>query len=92
MHVTVTFVGVLGRLIHEGSFEVVLPGEATCRDLMAEIRNRFGESLPEPLWDCEANKFKEPIFALVNGSPVDSLGLFLKDGDDVKFLTLVAGG
>jgi sulfur carrier protein ThiS len=59
---------------------------------MGAIRNRFGESIPEPLWDSEANAFKEPIFALVNGNPVDSSGFSLKDGDDVKFLTLVAGG
>ena len=92
MHVTVTFVGVLGRLIHEGSFEVLFSGEANCRDLMGAIWNRFGESMPGPLWDLEANTFKEPIFAQVNGSPVDSPELSLKDGDDVKFLTLVAGG
>ena len=92
MRVTVTFVGVLGRLIHEDSFEVALAEEAAFRDLMGSIRNRFGESIPEPLWDSEANAFKEPIFAVVNGNPVDSSGLSLKDGDDVKFLTLVAGG
>lgn len=92
MRVKVAFVGVLGRLIREGGFEVFFEGEATCRELMAEIWKRFGAAIPEPLWDFEANAFKEPIFAVVNGNPVDSSGFSLKDGDDVKFLALVAGG
>ena len=92
MRIKVTFIGVLGRLIQEGNFEVVFSGEATCRDLMAEIWNRFGAAIPEPLWDFETKAFKEPIFALVNGNPIESPELSLQDGDDVKFLTLVAGG
>ena len=46
----------------------------------------------DPGSDPEANSFKDPIFALVNGKPADSPEISLKDGDDVKFLTLVAGG
>lgn len=92
MHITVTFVGILGKLIKEGSFEVHFPGEATYRDLMDEIWNRFGRSIPDPLWDREANRFNEPIFALAGGRAVESPETPLANGEEVKFLTLIAGG
>ncbi len=92
MRITVIFVGVLGKLIREGSLEVSLPGEAAYRDLLKEIWNRFGNDIPEPLWNKEANRFKEPIFALANGTTVESMDTPLADGDEVRFLTLIAGG
>lgn len=92
MHVTVTFVGILAELIQEGSFEVHFPGEATYRDLLDEIWNRFGRSIPDSLWEREENRFNEPIFALAGGEAVDSPDTPLKNGEEVKFLTLIAGG
>ncbi len=92
MHITVTFVGILGKLIQEEGFRIALPREGTYRDLLIEIWNRFGRSIPDPLWDREASRFKAPIFALVNGRALENPETCLSDGDDVKFLTLVAGG
>jgi molybdopterin converting factor small subunit len=92
MHVRVTFVGILGKLIQEGSFEVHFPQEATYQDLLKEVWDRFGHSIPGPLWDKERNRFQEPIFALANGRAVDSPDTPLADGEEVTFLTLIAGG
>jgi molybdopterin converting factor small subunit len=92
MKITVTFVGVLGELIRKDSLEVHLPPEATYGDLLKEIGSQFGQAIPDPLWDRQANKFREPIFAMAKGGAVDSPDLPLKDGEEIRFLTLVAGG
>jgi molybdopterin converting factor small subunit len=92
MHIAVTFVGILAELIQEGRVEVHLPQEATYGDLLKEIGRQFGRSIPDPLWDRQANAFKDPIFAVASGRAIDSHDTPLTDGDEVKFLTLVAGG
>ena len=92
MRITVTFVGILAELIQEETVEVHLPQEATYGDLLKEIWRQFGRSIPDPLWDRQTNAFKEPIFAMASGRAVDSPDTPLKDGEEVKFLTLVAGG
>jgi molybdopterin converting factor small subunit len=92
MHITVTFVGILAEFIQQETVQVHLPQEATYGDLLKEIWSQFGHSIPDPLWDREANRFKEPIFALANGRAIDSPTTPLTDGEEVKFLTLVAGG
>jgi molybdopterin converting factor small subunit len=92
MQIKVTFVGVLAELIQEGPVDVRLPQEATYGDLLTEIWRQFGRSIPDPLWDRQANAFKEPIFAMSSGRAIDSSDTPLTDGEEVKFLTLVAGG
>jgi molybdopterin converting factor small subunit len=92
MQITVTFVGVLAELIQEGPVEVRLPQEATYGDLLKQIGIQFGRSIPDPLWDRQANAFKDPIFAVTSGRAIDSPDTPLTDGEEVKFLTLVAGG
>jgi molybdopterin converting factor small subunit len=92
MHITVTFVGILAVLIQNGTVEVHLPQEATYGDLLREIWRQFGRSIPDPLWDRQANAFREPIFAMSSGRAIDSPDTPLTDGEEVKFLTLVAGG
>ena len=92
MHITVTFVGILAELIQEETVEVHLPQEATYGDLLKEIWRQCGRSIPDLLWDRQANSFKEPIFAMANGRAIDSPDTPLSDGEEVKFLTLVAGG
>ncbi len=92
MNIMVTFVGILAELIQEESVEVHLPQEATYGDLLKEIWRQCGRSIPDLLWDRQANSFKEPIFAMANGRAIDSPATPLTDGEEVKFLTLVAGG
>jgi molybdopterin converting factor small subunit len=92
MHITVTFVGILAELIREGTVEVHLPQEATYGDLLKEIWRQFGRSIPDPLWDRQANAFREPIFAMSGGRVIDSADTPLTDSEEVIFLTLVAGG
>jgi len=92
MQIPVTFVGILAELIQNGTVQVHLPEEATYGDLLKEIWRQFGGSIPDPLWDRQANAFKEPIFAMSSGRVIDSADTPLTDGEEVKFLTLVAGG
>jgi molybdopterin converting factor small subunit len=92
MQIKVTFVGVLAELIREGPVDVHLPQEATYGDLLKQIGILFGRSIPDPLWNRQANAFKEPIFAVTGGRAIDSPDTPLTDGEEVKFLTLVAGG
>ena len=92
MHITVSFVGILAELIQKSSFEVYLPQQATYRDLLNEVWLHLGCSIPDPLWDRQMNAFKEPIFAVAGGRTIESPDTPLADGEEVKFLTLIAGG
>lgn len=92
MHITVSFVGILAELIQKDSFGVYLPQQATYRDLLNEIWLHLGRSIPDPLWDRQANAFKEPIFAVAGCRTIESPDTPLADGEEVKFLTLIAGG
>jgi len=38
------------------------------------------------------NAFKDPVFAVANGRALESPDTSLRDTDEVRFLTLVAGG
>ena len=92
MRITVTFVGILAELIHEGSFEVRLSEGATYGDLLQEIKREFGHVIPDLFWDPKVNAFKDPVFAVANGRALESPDTSLRDTDEVRFLTLVAGG
>lgn len=92
MKITVTFVGILGELINEKPFEAHLPQEATYGDLLREIWRQLSHCIPDHLWDGQINAFKDPIMALGRERYLNSPETLLMDGEEVKFLILVAGG
>lgn len=92
MDIKVTFIGVLGELIHKEAVIFNLSEGATYSDLLCEIWHRFGHSIPAALWDHQFHGFKAPIMAMTHGRYLESRAAALKEGEEIKFLTLVAGG
>ncbi len=92
MDITVIFIGVLRELIKEETVKMHMPSEAKYSDLLEEIWHRFGSSIPDALWDGQVNAFKAPIMAIGQGRYLESPETPLIDGEEIKFLTLVAGG
>ena len=92
MKINVRFHGILSDWVGTSQAEFDLPDGGTLSDLLAEIRRTYGHNMPRQLWNKDQNAFNKAVLAMdVNGKPLDP-ATRLKNGKEVKFLLVLAGG
>lgn len=72
--------------------EVDLNEEATLKDLLHAIDNRWGNVLPRYLWDTSSKQFRGPVFFLINKEVVQDLDTPLQDGSQIDIMKALVGG
>ena len=72
--------------------EIELPDNATARDLLVAIGERWGGNLPAYLWDSQTCAFRGPVFLVVDSKVLQDLNAPLRDGIEVVVLKALAGG
>lgn len=86
------FRGVIG---HEASLELETE-KATLRDALRVLCNQHGERFESILFDPLSKEIKRSNLILLNGRPYLSLAtqldIELKDGDEIAFCPVLAGG
>jgi molybdopterin converting factor small subunit len=92
MRIKVRFHGVLSDWVGSRQAEIDLPDGATLSDLLAEIKRAYGRNMPRQLWNKDQKAFNKAVLAIgTNGKPLDPVTR-LKNGEEVKFLLVLAGG
>jgi molybdopterin converting factor small subunit len=84
--------GVLSQHMDGIHQAVDLPEGATLGDLLAEIGRRWGEQLPEQLWDLADGRFRGAVILRAGDSDLYDLGAPLPEGQEVAILMPIAGG
>ena len=84
-----------GLIGDEASLELETE-KATLRDAMKVLCNQYGERFESVLFDPLTKKIKRSNLILLNGQPYINLGkrldTELKDGDEITFSAVLAGG
>lgn len=92
MTVKAIFYGILSEWVGEKEAEFELPEGATYGLLLKEIGLRFGEIMPEILWDRLKNDFSAPVLALSSNGRINSEESLLGKDEEVTFMLKVGGG
>ena len=92
MKVTAHFHGILADWIGTRSADFELSDAATYSDLIKKIQHRFGNNMPEQLWDAEKNTFHQKVRAFKDGKALDPLNFKLEQGEELTFVLMIAGG
>ncbi len=91
MRVKVGYMAQIKAKAGTGSEEIELPESASLADLVRHITNKH-DALNDLLQD-EEGTLRPTILVFVNDSQVDQgMSTTLHDGDDVSFLSPIAGG
>ena len=92
MKVTVTYFGQLRQSAGVESEILELAENATYLDLLADRSDQYSESFRKMLLE-ETGQPRSSIIIVANGSALDKKSLPpLQDGDEITFLTPIAGG
>lgn len=67
MKVHVEFFSILPDRVGVGHAALDLAEGADYGDLPTQIRNQYGDHMPEPLWNRQRGEFTHQIFALRSG-------------------------
>jgi molybdopterin converting factor small subunit len=92
MMVKAIFYGILSEWVGEKEVEFELPEGATYGKLLGEIGLRFGNKMPEILWDRLKNDFSAPVLALSSNGRINSEESLLGENEEVTFMLKVGGG
>lgn len=92
MKVTAHFHGILADWVGTRSAGFELSNNATYPDLITEIKHRFGDNMPDPLWDAEKNTFHQKVRALRDGKALGPADVKLVQGEELTFYLMIAGG
>ncbi len=92
MKVKVVFTGLLRRYIGEKEVEMELPDKATAKSLAEEVARLYRESLPENLFAQGMESFYRAVRVARRGESLRDLEEELREGDEIIFLTRLAGG
>ncbi|MHA1615972.1 MAG: MoaD/ThiS family protein [Candidatus Njordarchaeales archaeon] len=94
MQVKVRYFAYLRQLTNEvKEEEISLPDDATIRDLLNVLVEKYGEKLEKVLFESSQRKtLSENIIVLINGQSVNDLGTKLKNGDIVSIMPFLSGG
>ncbi len=92
MKVRVVFTGLLRRYIGEKEVEMELPGKPTARSLAEEVARRYRERLPESLFNQGMESFYQAVRVARRGENLRDLEEELREGDEILFLSRLAGG
>ncbi|MBU4315818.1 MAG: hypothetical protein KKF30_00935 [Proteobacteria bacterium] len=92
MKVKAIFYGILSEWVHEKEVEFELQEDATYGHLLKEIGLRFGDKMPQMLWDRMKNDFCAPVLARDSTGRVQCGNSPLVENEQVTFLLMVGGG
>ena len=92
MEVTVTFVGPLIEYTEQRTVRFPFPDGALYGDLLDEFERRFGERVPEPMWDREGRFFKRGILVVGAGRDLEARETPLIADEVIKIVPVVGGG
>ncbi len=92
MNVSALFHGILADFVGVKSAAFDLAPGSTYGDLLAEIGRRYGPNMPDQLWDHENNAFNAPVLAKGAEQDIASPEVPLRDGEEIKFFLMIAGG
>lgn len=92
MKIFLTSTGDLRDYFGRDPQEIVLTENATLRDLLLEIGNRWGRKLPPYLWDQSKNIFRGSVFFLIGKEVVQDTNLPLSDGLQITLMKALVGG
>ncbi len=92
MKVTAVFHGILSDWVGAQRADFHLPNGALLADLMPEIGKRFRRNMPAQLWDEATGSFAKQVMAFKGEEQIKGIEHPLADGEEVKFLLMLAGG
>jgi molybdopterin converting factor small subunit len=92
MKIKAFFHGILSDWVGVLQADINLPDGGNLGDLLSAIRHTYGHNMPEQLWDEETNRFNGRVLIMGSGGKLDSPNTPLREGEEVKFYLLVAGG
>lgn len=92
MKVNITFCGALARYAGVEKTEIELSEIASFEDLLSEIGRRYGQNMPQLIWDTARITFTHHVFALKGFKRLTDLKEPLNNGDEIKFFLIMAGG
>ena len=72
--------------------EIELTENATLKDLVIAISERWGKTLPPYLWDAANKQFRGPVFFLINKEVAQDLEAPLRDGLQIDLIKALVGG
>jgi molybdopterin converting factor small subunit len=92
MKVNITFCGPLARYAGIEKTEIELSETARFEDLLSEIGRRYGQNLPQLIWDTARVNFTHHIFAMKGFKNLTDLKEPLNNGEEIKFFLIMVGG
>ena len=92
MDITVTFIGPLIEYTGQRTVLFSFSDGALYGTLLDEFDRRFGDRLPEPMWDREQRFFKKGILVIGAGRDLETRETPLRDGEEIKMVPVMGGG
>ncbi|MFQ6081283.1 MAG: ubiquitin-like small modifier protein 1 [Candidatus Bathyarchaeia archaeon] len=95
LHLHVNFYAYMRELTHVNKLELEISKEATVKDLLDQLVERFGRKFRERVLEPNGKELRRGIAILVNGRNIEALQRLetkLVDGDIVAVVPPVAGG
>lgn len=92
MKVKVLFHGILSDWVGEAETEFSLWEGSRLEDLFSLIERRYGGKMPEQLWDRKRNAFVSSVWAMRGNERIPNSDEILKNGEEIRFLLMQAGG
>jgi len=92
MEVTVNFLGILADYFKTPKTTLELSQGARLKDLLAALGQRFGEQLPEKLWNHRENRFVVGVHMAGKNGDLEDLEAELAEDEEIHILMPIAGG
>lgn len=92
MVVSIQPLGLMGKFMGSSRSALHLPEGATLKQLFIEVDRRWGEVLPNYLWDRKKLKFRVPVIIICNGSVPQDESFPLADGMELQVGAYLSGG
>ena len=92
MKVNITFGGPLARYAGIEKVEIELSEKARFKDLLSEIGRRYGQNMPQLIWDADRGSFTHHVLAMKGFKNLSDLKEPLNNGEEIKFFLIMVGG
>jgi len=90
--VKLSFLGILSEYTGCRETTIELGPTATVGELITRVGEAFAAALPAQVWDQAERRFTPLVGVFVNRQDADDPSRPLSEGDEVIFLTMIAGG
>lgn len=92
MKVHITFNSALTRYTGNKNAVIELPENACYEDLLAEVGCQYGQKMPPLIWDKARGCFTHHVLAMQGFKNLTDLKHPLRQGEEIKFFFVMAGG